>query len=332
MPMTTSDVSESALHAALARLMPAASRIADLRALAGGASQQTWSFDALTAQGAVPLILRRAPPGSLPPAEAIGLATEAALLARLQGSGVPVPKVLGVLIAQDGLGEGYVMERVAGEANSRRILREPRFAAARSRLARQCGAALAAMHRIALAPLPPLPSAHAHEALGFYRRQHDRVGIPRPVFELAFQWLQQRLPGAPAATALVHGDFRNGNLMVDEQGLCSVLDWEMAHLGDPMEDLGWLCVNAWRYGHEAPVGGFGSREDLYAGYEAAGGRVDPARVRFWEVLGTLKWGVICEAMARSWQNGEVRTVERAAVGRRASESEIDLLCLMREGD
>lgn len=329
---TAATVAESVLHAALARLMPGVSGVAGLHALAGGASQQTWSFDALTPQGVHPLILRRAPPGSMRPAEAAGLETEAVLLVRLQSAGVPVPAVLGVLVAGDGLGEGYLMQRVSGEANSRRILREPCFAAARARLARQCGQALAGIHQLPLAGLPPLRSGHAQEAIAFYRRQHDKVGTARPVFELAFRWLAQHLPGAPVATVLVHGDFRNGNLMVDEEGLCSVLDWELAHLGDAMEDLGWLCVNAWRYGHDAPVGGFGSREELFEGYEAAGGKVDPARVRFWEVLGTLKWGVICEAMARSYQNCEVRTVERAAVGRRASEAEIDLLCLMQAGD
>jgi aminoglycoside phosphotransferase (APT) family kinase protein len=327
-----SDPGPAALDAAVARLIPGASGIAGLRALAGGASQQTWSFDALTPQGTLPLILRRAPPGSMPAAEAIGLETEAALLSRLQPASVPVPAVLGVLAPVDGLGQGYLMQRVSGEANSRRLLREPRFATARTRLARQCGQALAGIHQLPLAGLPPLRNGHAPEAIAFYRSQHDKVGTPRPVFELAFKWLAQHLPDVPVATVLVHGDFRNGNLMVDEEGLCSVLDWEMAHLGDAMEDLGWLCVNAWRYGHDAPVGGFGSREDLYAGYETAGGRVDPARVRFWEVLGTLKWGVICEAMARSYQSGEVRTVERAAVGRRASEAEIDLLCLMQAGE
>lgn len=320
------------LHALIGRLMPEADGIHDLRALPGGASQETWSFDAATSSGRIPLILRRAPPGSAPPAEAIGLETEARLLEQVVRSGVPVPRVAGVLLPEDGLGEGYVMSRIAGEANSRRILRDERYAQARTRLARQCGQALGRIHALDPAQLPPLRASGAREEVAYYRKRHDTVGTPRPVFELALQWLQQRVPESAVRSTLVHGDFRNGNIMVDENGLCGVLDWEIAHFGDPMEDLGWMCVNSWRYGRELPVGGFGTREELFAGYESAGGIVDRARVRFWEVLGTLKWGVICESMAVSYQSGDVRTVERAAVGRRASEAEIDLLHLIMDGE
>ena len=108
-----------------------------------------------------------------------------------------------------------------------------------------------------------------------------------------------------------------------------MLDWELAHLGDPMEDLGWLCVHSWRYGRlDLPVGGFGTREQLFAGYAEAGGRVDAARVHYWEVLGTLKWGVIRRSMAHSYRSGAERNAERAAIGRRTSEAEIDLLQLL----
>src|SRR5699024_1062018 len=123
--------------------------------------------------------------------------------------------------------------------------------------------------------------------------------------------------------------FRNGNLLVNEDGLCAVLDWELAHMGDPMEDLGWICVNSWRYGNiDKPVGGFGEREDLFAGYESAGGRVCPERVRFWEILGSLKWGIMCEGMAHTYLSGTERNIEKLAIGRRASEAEIDLLRLL----
>lgn len=330
--MSSIDFLDARLRAIVSRFVPGASGLTGLRALPGGASQETWSFDALTPQGSVPLILRRAPPGSAKPAEAVGLDIEALLLEQLGRSAVPVPRMAGVLKPEDGLGEGYVMERITGEANSRRILREPRYAAARSQLAWQCGNALARIHRIRCAQLPPIPVRNAREEFAFYRSRHDLTGSPRPVFELAFQWLREHWAKQEAEPVLVHGDFRNGNIMIGEEGLRAILDWELAHLGDPMEDLGWMCVNSWRYGRPLPVGGFGMREELFAGYEAGGGRVDPDRVRFWEVLGTLKWGVICESMAFSYQSGDVRTVERAAIGRRASEAEIDLLCLMQPGE
>lgn len=330
--MTQEDIVASRLETLISRLVPDVRGIAGLRAVPGGASQEIWSFDAVTGRGHVPLILRRAPPGSAPPAEAIGLPMEARLLEQLVESGVPVPRVAGVLLPEDELGEGYVMSRLAGESNSRRILRDGRYAEVRSRLAWQCGQALARIHALDVGRLPALRVSGAREEVAYYRRRHDTVGTPRPVFELALQWLQRRVPEKAPRSSLVHGDFRNGNIMIDEHGLCGILDWEIAHVGDPMEDLGWMCVNSWRYGHGLPVGGFGTREELFAGYESEGATVDRARVRFWEVLGTLKWGVICESMALSYQSGDVRTVERAAVGRRASEAEIDLLCLIQEGE
>jgi aminoglycoside phosphotransferase (APT) family kinase protein len=149
------------------------------------------------------------------------------------------------------------------------------------------------------------------------------------VFELALRWLADNDPGPSKDVTLVHGDFRLGNLVVGPDGVRAVLDWELAHLGDPMEDLGWICVNSWRFGEiDKPVGGFGSREDLFAGYEEAGRKADPERVKFWEVMGTLRWGVMCCGMMRRFRTGPDHSMERAMIGRRASETEIDLLRLL----
>ncbi len=135
-------------------------------------------------------------------------------------------------------------------------------------------------------------------------REYRSFNWPRPVFELALRWLRERDPGPSDEVTLVHGDFRHGNLIIGPDGLRAVLDWELAHLGDPMEDLGWVCVNSWRFGEiDKPVGGFGSREELFAGYEAAGRRVDPDRVMFWEVMGTLRWGVMCCGMMQRFRIG-----------------------------
>jgi hypothetical protein len=128
---------------------------------------------------------------------------------------------------------------------------------------------------------------------------------------------------------VVHGDFRTGNLLVDRRGLAAVLDWELAHLGDPLEDLGWFCVRAWRFGSPKPAGGFGTRARLVAAYEAhGGGPVDPAVLRWWEVMGTLSWGVICLIQAATHLSGASRSVELAAIGRRVAETELDLLRLL----
>ena len=221
------------------------------------------------------------------------------------------------------------MEFVEGETIPRKILRDDTYAKARTGLAAQCGAVLAGIHGISPTSIPELKPQQAAAQVAQYREIYDSLDDPRPVFELAFRWLSDHLPCESTPT-VVHGDFRNGNLIVGPDGLRAVLDWELAHVGDRYEDLGWICVRSWRFGRiDLPVGGFGSREDLYAAYEVAGGvPVDPRRVHFWEVFGTLKWGVICMMMFHAWSSGLDRSVERATIGRRTSETEIDLLTLL----
>ena len=332
--MSRAEEVASRLGKVIAERLPGASGITGLRRLSGGASQETWSFDAATTDGSQPLILRRRPGGNASVAEgtlALTLETEAALVGLAGAADVPVPEVRLLLEPGDDLGSGYVMTRLEGETIPRRILRDERFAAARAGLAQRCGEILARIHEIPRPSLPELPIATASAQIDQYRALYDAYDHPHPVFELALRWLSERAE-EPAALSFVHGDFRNGNLLIDEDGLRGVLDWELAHIGDAMEDLGWICVNSWRFGEiDRPVGGFGSREDLFAGYEAAGGaRVDPERVRFFEVLGTLKWGIMCMTMVAIFQGGADRSVERAAIGRRSSETEIDLLHLIAE--
>jgi aminoglycoside phosphotransferase (APT) family kinase protein len=320
-----------ALEAVVCRRLPGANGIAELRRLSGGANQETWSFDATIGGSTLPLILRRRPGGAGGGANTLNLSLEeeARVVALAGDSGVPVPGVRFVLEPADGVGSGYVMDRLEGETIARRILRDAAFAAVRPGLARQCGEILARIHEAPRERLTDLPVAPADVQLDLYRRSYDGFDHPHPVFELAFAWIAERLPETPEQ-GLVHGDFRNGNLLIGEGGVRGVLDWEIAHLGDPMEDLGWICVNSWRFGViDKPVGGFGTREDLFAGYAAVSGReVDPERVRFWEVLGSLKWGIMCMMMVGIFHSGVDRSVERAAIGRRSSEAEIDLLALV----
>ena len=154
----------------------------------------------------------------------------------------------------------------------------------------------------------------------------------RPVLELAFAHLRTIAPSTERFV-LLHGDFRNGNLIVNEQGIGAVLDWELAHCGDPAEDLGWLCVNSWRFGKSSkPVGGFGEYAELLDGYCSAGGDdIALGRLRYWQAVGSLKWAVMCLIMYGSWRSGESSSVERPVIGRRVSEAEIDLLNLFEGG-
>lgn len=309
-------------------------RITRLRRLSGGASQETWALGFAADAGAdTDLILRRSPPGGHHRSSAnAGLAAEAALIDLAGRHGVPVPAIHRVLTPADGLGSGFVMQCLQGETLGRRVATDPALATARETLAWQCGQTLARLHAIPPEAVPAdlgLRRAGPADELAHYRGWHARHATVRPVFQLAFRWLQDRLPADPPRPMLVHGDFRNGNLMIDAQGLRGVLDWELAHVGDPMEDLGWLCVPSWRFGQfERPVGGFGTLDQLVAGYEAAGGRADRERIHWWTVMGSLKWGVICESMLQAWLTGAEREVEKAAIGRRASEAEIDLLTLI----
>jgi aminoglycoside phosphotransferase (APT) family kinase protein len=321
---------QALLARSVASWCPGATGVADAVRLSGGASQETWSFDIVHPAGNIGAILRRAPSGyGAAPARAAGLEAEAVLMQLAYSAGVPSPQVLHVLQPQDELGTGFIMRRVEGETIPRKILRDEQFAEVRPKLARQLGKVLADIHGLAPAQLPKLRRMTSATEITELEREYRTFGWPRPVFELALRWLRDRDPGPPAEVTTVHGDFRHGNLIIGPDGVRAVLDWELAHLGDPMEDLGWICVNSWRFGEiDKPVGGFGSREELFKGYEAAGRRVDPARVMFWEVMGTLRWGVMCCGMMQRFRLTPEHSIERAMIGRRASETEIDLLRLI----
>ncbi len=324
---------QAELEPALARAMQTrfgvAARLVALERLSGGASQELWSFDVETGGQTLPLILRRNPGGSVQRESAAGMETEARLIELARGAGAPAPEVVHVCQPADGLGHGYVMERIAGETIARRILRDAEYAQARPKLARQLGEAAARIHAVDVAAAGALREVTPQSSFEGSYAGYKAFGTPRPVVEWAFRWLREHLPPPPPRQTVVHGDMRTGNVIVGPDGLNAVLDWEVVHLGDPMEDLGWICVTSWRFGEvEKPAGGFGSREDLFAGYEAAAGApVDAARVRWWEVMGTLRWGMSCAMFGREFQDGD-RSVEKAAIGRRASETAIDLMAIL----
>jgi aminoglycoside phosphotransferase (APT) family kinase protein len=322
---------ESPVKAGIANWFPGATGIDGLTQLSGGASQETWALDVLHPSGNIAVILRRAPAGyGAAPARAAGLEAEAVLMQQAFEAGIPSPRVRYVLIPQDGLGSGFIMDRVEGETIPRKILRDAQFTQARAVLTSQLGKAVAGIHALDTSRLPRLRLMTVAGEIGDLAAEYASFDWPRPVFDLALRWLRDHAPAQSPVVTLVHGDFRHGNLIVGPDGLRAVLDWELAHFGDPMEDLGWICVNSWRFGEiDKAVGGLGSREEFFAAYEAASGRVvDVPRVMFWEVLGTLRWGVMCCGMMQRFRAGPDHSMERAMIGRRASETEIDLLRLL----
>jgi aminoglycoside phosphotransferase (APT) family kinase protein len=319
---------ETGLNALAARLAPGGV-MANLRRLTAGATQEVWRFELVEGETVTPLILRRAPGGTRVSETAVGLETEAALVVAAAAAGVPAPPVRHVLEPEDGLGHGFIMGFVEGETLGGRIVRSEELAGARTFLARQCGEVLARIHTMNPDDFPRLRRSTPAELVEQYRATYGLSHVSRPVFELAFRWLDAHCPPPPDEMKLVHGDFRNGNLMIGPDGVRAVLDWEIAHIGDPMEDLGWICTNAWRFGMvDKPVGGFGEREDLWAGYEAAGGApVKRDHALFWEVFGSMRWGVMCASMVAAFRSADP-SVERAVIARRTSENEIDLLRLL----
>lgn len=301
-----------------------------LERLSGGASRETWSFDAVGPGGdRTPLVLRRDPP-ALPRPE--GMAREAAAIRAAADHGVPVPAVVAAGDGDDGVGAPYiVMARIEGETIPQRILREDAYAHVRPRLASQCGRILARVHAI---PPEVVGTGPAPDPLEDIRAQLDDLlerDRGHPALELGYRWLVEHRPAGTEA-GLVHGDFRNGNLIVGPEGIRAVLDWELTHVGDPLEDLGWLCVKVWRFSNpDKPVGGFGDYEDLLEAYEAQSGRrVDLEVVRWWELFGTVWWGLGCIAQADRHLSGTTRSVELAAIGRRACENEYDALELIED--
>lgn len=299
--------------------------VSEIVRLSGGASRETWSFDATQPNGSVHrLVLRRDPPSR--PGWPGTMGTEARCLRAASQAGLSVPKVLiDTDSAQLWGSAGIVMQRIEGETLARRILRDPQFDPARSTLTADCGTFLAGLHAIDPQVVAPL---HSGDPLQQIRVTLDTLNMVSPSFEYAIRWLKDNRPKS-SGQAIVHGDFRLGNFIVGQEGLRSVLDWELVHCGDPIEDLGWLCVKAWRFGAAQAVGGFGSREDLIASYQRAGGTaVSLPDLHWWEVFGTLRWGVICMTQAHAHLSGLLRSVELAAIGRRVCETEWDLLLLL----
>lgn len=288
-----------------------ATTVTDLVRLTGGASRETWSA---TVDGTVVIAQRQQPESGR------DMHVEAAVLQAAETARVPAPRVLACVAAPDGV-VTLITGFVEGETIARRLLRDERFAVARECLAGQMGHAMARLHR---ARPESVAGLERDDELARYRDQLDECGEPHPAFELALRWLEQNRP-ADDRTCIVHGDLRLGNVIVDDDGLAAVIDWELAHLGHPLQDLGWACVPAWRFGSPLPAAGVGTRDQLLDAYNSeAGTGYSRDDLRWWEVFGILRWGVMCITQAQRHLSGSTRSHELAAIGRRVCENEHDL--------
>ncbi len=294
----------------------------------GGASRETWLLEGSGRRW----VIRRDPPGS---ESLVPMRSEFELIRLAGEAGVPVPEPLAIEPEGGRLGTpGMLMAHVGGTSVAPRILRKPEYEEARERLTPQLGAALAKIHVLTTADvggvLAPAPDDPALAQIAEWERQLGETGEPLPAIELGLRWLRANAP-EPAPVRLVHGDFRLGNFIVEEDGLAAVIDWELSHLGDPAEDIGWLCIRSWRFGNDdRPVAGVGELDEFLAAYEASGGKpIERERIRYWEAFGNVKWAVICARQAHDHLTGARRSHELASLGRRICEPEWDLLEIIR---
>jgi len=337
------DVNEEDFEEKLERILidhiPGCKSLESVVRLSGGASQETYRIEIECLDDKRILAMRRAPEGAYNETrtDRPGLAGEAQLMRSALAAGVPAPEVYYVLTRADELGDGFIMEWINGEGLGARIVRRPEYERLRPQLAYEIGQILARIHNIDVQAsglhdyLTPIPPAE------FITQTWDRyiaMETPQPMIDYTGRWLRENIAGLAGTEdlVLVHNDFRNGNFMVTTERVVAVLDWEAAHIGDPMRDLGWICTNSWRYGGDAPVGGFGTYEDLFRGYEEVSGkRVNPDRVKYWQVFGSFWWAVVCLGMVTQYRGGPDRSIERASIGRRTSEALVDCVNLIIPG-
>lgn len=339
MPVSPTDL-HSALTEKLKALTQSEVRVENLHLLAGGASQEMWRLDLYVAEnetrGDYRLVLRRQLGGKIY-REALDLEREFRVMQIAYASDVllPYPQVF----MPDLLGRpAALVHRKDGETIGRRIVREPALTPARERLPAQMGEMLARIHRIDIDKYamrlflshPPVEYSPARWSIMQMEKNLDEIGEPHPALELGLRWLRRNEPPAPKQLSFLHGDYRIGNVMVDEKGLVSVLDWEFAHIGDPYEDVAWSLVRDWRFGSDhLRFGGIAPPDDYFAAYEKAMDiTLDLARVRYWEVMGNVRWGVGMLNQAQRHLRSEEPNLEFASLGRRCAEIEMEVLRLI----
>ncbi len=253
------------------------------------------------------------------------------MLLLAQEHALPIPSPVFEFEPEDELDRGYVVMFVDGETLPRRLLSDAAFADARARFPHTAADILARLHRIPVTRASFLEDVpDTLDPIAAQLERYASYGEAHPAIDFAVRWLQQHRPPATDRCVL-HGDFRTGNLMMGPEGVRALLDWECAHLGDPMEELAWLCLRNFRFGvNEREVGGFCAREPFYTAYEAASGRVvEPKVVRWWEIFGHVRWAVLNIMQAHGHWTGARRSPAFAACGRNVCLIEYEMLMTLQ---
>ena len=311
--------------------------VSQLWRIPGGASRETWSCDATWREGKARagrgFIIRRDPEASLLETERYA---EFRVYQAVRDAGIPVPEVFWLETDPRWLERPFfVMGRLRGEASPQALV-AAEFHGHAEAIARQKVEVLARIHNLDWSAcgldflgVPSGPDACAELEIARWETVMRAQQLePQPVLELAIAWLRAHRPVAQRIT-LVHGDYRTGNFLVDGDRITGVLDWEVSHLGDPLEDVAWACLRSWRWSGDARIGGLLPRAEFYGRYEEAGGlTVDPEAVRFWEVLGNLKFAVICLTGARSFCEGRSKDAIHAFTASFSADIDAEVLRLI----
>lgn len=288
-------------------------RVDGLRRVGGGMSTHNWLFDACWQSAGrevrEPLVLRQAAPSEIVETER---EHEFLLLRSLEGRGLRAPRALWMDAAGAWTGApSMILERMSGRSD-RGLLTDRNTmgldVAARMQIAGEMADELARLHAIDVDEVPHLAEPlHSAPAAVEMRRQQEIAEredlVQEPELVLAAAWLHAHAPVRPAREVIVHGDWRPANMLVDAGHLSAVLDWELAHRGDPAEDLGWYLAAVYRHEHLVP--GHWWASDFLARYASHGGAaVDLAAVRFWSVFAMYKLAVIACLSMRSLAAGD----------------------------
>ncbi|MDF2900577.1 MAG: hypothetical protein K0Q62_636 [Phenylobacterium sp.] len=307
---------EPRLAAYIAARMPQACNVAveNLSRISGGASRETyrfrlsWTEDGQTRERK--LILRRDPPASLIDTER---RIEFEAYRAFRGSAVPVPEMLWLEEQDAALDHPFfIAEEIAGFEASPQLLRAPPYLDTLAKLGERKWSILAEIAKadpaaVGLAQVMPAVAADAcwDRELSYWEGVlNEDESEPLPIIRAAIRWLRANRPPPAQKVGVVHGDYRTGNFLYDQAGgIHGILDWEMAHLGDPLEDLGWSLNPVWSFG-TGLAGGLLSRDEAIAIWERASGlKADPAALHWWELFNCVKGQAIWVSSARAWLDG-----------------------------
>lgn len=293
-------------------------RVEGLERIHGGASRETYRFRLIrqTPQGETPprrLILRRDPPGKT--LVASQREVEFAAYRAVHGTAVPVPEMLWLEEDPSHLDQPFfVAEEVAGFEVQGRLFSIAPFKDVREQIGRAKWTILGELARLdpkarkLVGPMPDVaPDQCWRRELDHWEAILDADEIaPQPICRAAIRHMRRNPPPPASRIALVHGDYRTGNFLFGaDGGVHAILDWEMAHLGDPLEDLAWSLSRTWCFGRNDLRGGLLPKAEAIAIWEQASGlKADPDALTWWELFSVVKGQAIWASSAKAWASGE----------------------------